>query len=183
MSMHSFYTHETAFSHILTLTHFGDLQHHSYSFNISTSSNSEMSCTHPHHLRMFYHVSMHHTSTHLRIFDNHPRMHYMLPEPSHLHRHTSLHIPSYSRYIISHIWTSSCTKAHIRRISGIIHTRHEYSQCLRKHLDTDSVNSTALLTHWFASPNISIAQGHASRLSPVSILPHQFGIFRLFFKF
>ena len=151
--MHSFYTRETAFSHILTLMHFRDLQHHSDSFNISTSSNSEMSCTHLHHLRTFYHVSTHHVSTHhesthLRIFDNHPHMRYMLPEPSHLLRHTSLHIPSYSRYIISHIQTSSCTKAHVCRISGIIHTQHaEYSQYLRKHLDTDSVNSTAFLTH------------------------------------
>ena len=106
MSMHLFYTRETAFSHILTLTHFRDLQHHLDSFNISASSNSEMSCTHLHHLRTFYHVSTHHTSTHLRIFNNHPHMRYMLPEPSHLCRHTSLHIPSYSRYIISHIQTS-----------------------------------------------------------------------------
>ena len=91
--MHSFYTCETAFSHIWTLTHFGDLQHHSDSFSISTSLNSEMSCTHLHHLRTFYHMSTHHASTHLWIFDNHPHMCYMLPEPSHLRRHTSLHIP------------------------------------------------------------------------------------------
>ena len=146
MSMHSFYTHETAFSHILTLTHFGDLQHHSDSFSISTSLNSKMSCTHLHHLRTFYHVSTHHASTHLRIFDNHPHMCYMLPEPSHLRRHTSLHIPSYSRYIILHIRTYSCMKAHVRRISSIIHTRHaEYSQYLQKHLDTGSFNSTAFV--------------------------------------
>ena len=148
MSMHLFYTHETAFSHILTLTHFRDLQHHSDSFNTSTSSNSEMSCTHVHHLRRFYHMSTHHASAHLQIFDNHPHMHYMLPEPSHIRRHTFRHIPSYSRYTISHIRTSSCTKAHVRRISGIIHTRHaEYSQYLQKHLDTNSFDYTAFLMH------------------------------------
>ena len=163
--------------------HFGDLQHHLDSFNTVTLLNAEMSCTHVHHLRMFYHVSTHHTSAHLWIFDNHPHMRYMLPEPSHLCRNTSLHIPSYSRYSISHIRTASCTKAHICRISGIIHTRHtEHLQHLRKHLDTNSFDYTAFLTHWFASPNISIAQGHTSRFSPVSILPHQFGIFHLFFK-
>ena len=69
MSMHLFYTCGSAFSHILTLMHFGDLHHHSDSFNTFTSSNSEMSCTHVHHLRMFYHVSMHHTSAHLQIFN------------------------------------------------------------------------------------------------------------------
>ena len=183
MSMHLFYTCETAFLHILTLTHFGDLQHHSDSFNTFTSSNSKMSCIHVHHLWMFYHMSTHHTSAHLQIFDNHSHMHYMLPEPSHICRHTSLHIPLYSRYTILHVRTSSCMKAHVHQISDIIHAQHtEYSQCLWKHLDTNSFNYTAFLTHWFASPNISIAQGCASRLSPVSILPHQFGIFRLFFK-
>ena len=146
--MHLFYICETAFSHILTLTHFGDLQHHLDSFNTSTSSNSEMSCTHVHHLRMFYHLSTHHASAHLQIFNNRPHMYYMLQEPSHLCRHTSLHIPSYSRYTISHIQTSYCMKAHIHQISGIIHARHaEYSQYLRKHLDTNSFNYTAFLTY------------------------------------
>ena len=131
MSMHWFYRRETAFSHILTLMHFRDLQHHLDSFNTFTFLNSEMSCTHVNHLWMFYHVSMHHASAHLWIFDNHPQMHYMLPEPLHIHRHTSLHIPSYSRYTISHLWTSSCMKAHICWISGIIHAQHtEYSQHL-----------------------------------------------------
>ena len=114
---------------------------------------------------------------------HHPHMCYMLPEPSHIHRHTSLHIPSYSRYTISHVWTSSCMKAHVCQISGIIHTWHaEYLQCLWKHLDTNSVDSTAFIMLWYASLNISIAQGHATMLSPVSILPHQFSIFCLFFK-
>ena len=49
-----------AFSHILTPTHFGDLQHHSDSFNTFTPSNSEMFCTHVHHFQMFYHMSRHH---------------------------------------------------------------------------------------------------------------------------
>ena len=156
MSMHLFYTRETTFSHILTLTHFRDLQHHSDSFNTSTSLNSKMTCTQVHHIQMFYHMSMHHPSTHLQIFDNHPHMCYMLPEPSHLRRHTSLHIPSYSRCTILHIRTSSCTKAHVHQISSIIHTWHaEYSQYLQKHLDTNSFNY---------------------------ILPHQFCIFHLFFK-
>ena len=67
--MHSFYTPGSAFSHILTLMHFGDLHHHSDSFNTFTSSNSEMSCIHVHHLRMFCHMSTHHASAHLQIFD------------------------------------------------------------------------------------------------------------------
>ena len=148
MSMHSFYTCGFAFSHILTLMHFRDLQHHSDSFNTFTFSNSEMSCTHVHHLRMFYHMSTHHTSAHLQIFDNHPLMCYMLPELSHICRHTSFCIPSYSRYTISHLRTLSCMKAHICQIFGIIHTRHaEYSQHLWKHLDTNSLDSSAFLMH------------------------------------
>ena len=71
ISMHLFYTCGSAFSHILTLTHFGDLQHHLDIFNTIMFSNSEMSCTHVHHLQMFYHVSTHHGSAHLQIFNNH----------------------------------------------------------------------------------------------------------------
>ena len=107
----------------------------------------------------------------------------MLPESSHICRHTSHHIPSYSRDTISHIQTSSCMKAHVHRISGIIHTWHaEYSQHLQKHLDTNSVSFTAFTMLGYASPKVSIAQGHASLLSPVSILPHQFSIFHLSIK-
>ena len=50
MSMHSFYTHGSTFLHVVTIMHFGDLQHHSDSFNTFTFSNYEMSCTHVHHL-------------------------------------------------------------------------------------------------------------------------------------
>ena len=69
MSMHSFYTCGSTFSHISTLTHFRGLQHHSDIFNTFTFSNSEMSYRHVHHLRMFYHVYMHHASAHLQIFN------------------------------------------------------------------------------------------------------------------
>ena len=76
---------------------------------------------------------------------HHPHMCYMLPEPSHIHRHTYLHIPSYSRSTISHIQTYSCMKA---CVPSIIHAQHaEYSQHLRKHLDITSFNYTAFLTH------------------------------------
>ena len=163
--MHFFYTHGPSFSHILTLTHFGGLQHHSDSFNTSTFSNSEMSCTHVHHLQMFYHVSTHHTSAHLWIFNI---IHTCAMCCQNFR--TSADIPplcnpSYSRYTISHLQTSSCMKAHICQISGIIHTWHaEYLKHLRKHLDTDSINSSAFLMHWFASLNTSIAQRHTSLL-------------------
>ena len=183
MSMHLFYTRETAFSHILTLTHFGDLQHHSDSFSISTSSNSEMSCTHLHHLRTFItcpHITHQHISEYSTIVHTCITCCQNLRSSAETHPFT---FQSYSRYIISHIRTYSCTKAHLRRISSIIHTRHaEYLQNLRKHLDTGSFNSTAFIMLWYASPNISIASGRASSLFPVSILPHQIGIFCLFFK-
>ena len=61
-SMHLFCTHGTTFSHILTLMHFRDLQHHSDSFNTFTFSDSEIFCIHVHHLQMFYHISKYSTS-------------------------------------------------------------------------------------------------------------------------
>ena len=106
-------------------------------------------------------------------------MHYnTLPKPLHICRHTSFHIPSYSRYTMLNLWTSSCMKAHVCQMSGIICTQHaKYLQHLHKCLDTNPFDSLALLTHWYASPNISIVQGHTSVLSPVFILSHQSVIF------
>ena len=158
MSMCLFYTRGSAFVHILTLMHFRGLQHHSDIFNTFMFSNSETSCTHVHHLQMFYHVSTHHASAHLWIFENHPHMHYVLPEPSHICRHTSFRIPSYSRNTILHLWTSFCMKAHICWKSGIIHTWHaEYSQYLWKH-------------QYFTVPPLFLSEsGHSSgiRQNPV----------------
>ena len=51
-------------------------------------------------------------------------------------------------------------KAHVHRISGIIHTWHaEYSQHLQEHLDTNSVSFTAFTMLGYAPPKVYIAQG------------------------
>ena len=124
------------------------------------------------------HVHVSHINTSPNIWHHLLMCYNMLSKPLHICRHTSLCIQSYSRYTISHLWTSSCIKAHIHQISGIIHAWHaEYSQHLQKCLDINSFDSSAFLMHWYASLNISIVQGHASVFLPVSTLPHQFSIF------
>ena len=177
--MHLFYTHGSAFLHILTLMHFGGLQHHLNIFNTIMFSSSKMSCTHVHHFRTFYHVSMHHTSAHLWIFNI---IHTCVTCCQNLHTSADTH-----PFIFHHIpGTLYCISEHLPAWK---HMYTEYPvlsmhsmQNIWKNLDTNLLDSAALLTHWFTSPNISIAQGHTSMLSPVSILPHQFGIFCLFSK-
>ena len=94
-----------------------------------------------------------------------------------LHRFSTC-MPTISEYFI----TCLCTILTHFWIFDVISMSHKYLQNLRKHLDTGSVNSTAFVMLWYASPNISVASGRASSLFPVSILPHQIGIFHLFFK-
>ena len=112
-------------------------------------------------------------------------MHYnTLPKPLHICRCTSFNIPNIPGTVL-HLQTPSWTKSHIHQISSIIYTCHaEYLQNLPKHLDINSFDFSAFLTHWYTSLNISVVQGHAPMLSLVFILTHQFGIFHpLLLKF
>ena len=102
--------------------------------------------------------------------------------------HLQMHIliyPKHSRHTVLHLQTPSWTKSHIDQISSIIYTCHaEYLENLPKHLDINSFDFSAFLTHWYTSLNISVVQGHAPMLSLVFILTHQFGIFHpLLLKF
>ena len=71
-----------------------------------------------------------------------------------------------------HLWIIHHMSMHhidtLPNIQYYPHMSHKYLQNLQKHLDTDTINSTAFLMLWYASLSISIASGHASSLFPVT---------------
>ena len=87
---------------------------------------------------------------------------------SHICRHTSLHISSYSRYTISHLHTSSCTKAHRIFVTPSETFGHQFSWFL------SIPNTLVHISKYFccARPHICASSGlHSSpsiqHLSPI----------------
>ena len=122
--MQSFYTCGTTFSHIVTPIHFRGLQHHSDIFNTFTFTHSEMSCTQVHHLWIFYHVSMHHTSAHLWIFDSiytGAMCCQNLPISADTHLFISHHIPGTLYCISEHLpaWKHTYAKYPVLSMNGM----------------------------------------------------------------